>query len=74
MRFSSVVQASAAVAATRSRTAKTAVLRELLATAADEVGLVVAWLSGEIPQAASESAGAPCEESMWRPSPTRSRC
>ncbi|WP_205741447.1 ATP-dependent DNA ligase [Gordonia polyisoprenivorans] len=50
MRLSSVVQASAAVAATRSRTAKTAVLRELLATAADEVGLVVAWLSGEIPQ------------------------
>ncbi|WP_185091064.1 ATP-dependent DNA ligase [Gordonia oryzae] len=50
MRFSAVVRASTEIAATRSRIAKTTVLRELLATAADEVGLVVAWLSGEVPQ------------------------
>lgn len=50
MRFARVVETSAVVAATRSRTAKTAALRELLASAGGEVPIVVAWLSGEIRQ------------------------
>ncbi|MGC4933173.1 ATP-dependent DNA ligase [Gordonia sp. DT30] len=50
MRFRSVVEASATVAATRSRTAKTVALRELLAAAGADAEIVVAWMSGEIPQ------------------------
>jgi DNA ligase-1 len=46
-----VVEASAAVAGTRSRTAKIAALAELLATAAPgEVRTAVSWLSGELTQ------------------------
>ena len=45
--FAEVVAASAAVTATRSRTAKTAVLAELLARAGDGIEPVTAWLSGE---------------------------
>ncbi|AZG47280.1 ATP-dependent DNA ligase [Gordonia insulae] len=51
MRFSRVVEASGAVAATRSRTRKTAELGGLLDDAtAEEIPTVVAWLSGVIPQ------------------------
>ena len=46
-----VVEASRAVAATRSRTAKTQALADLFARAgADEVGVVVSHLSGVLPQ------------------------
>jgi DNA ligase-1 len=46
-----VVAASAAVAATRSRTAKAALIADLLRrTGTDEVAPVTAWLSGETPQ------------------------
>ena len=47
MLFAEVVAASAAVAAIRSRTAKTAILAELLARAGDGIETVTAWLSGE---------------------------
>ena len=47
MLFAEVVAASAAVAATPSRTAKTAALAELLARAGDNVETVTAWLAGE---------------------------
>lgn len=51
MRFARIVEVSAEVGATRSRTAKTATLRELLDDAApEEIPTVVAWLSGAIPQ------------------------
>ncbi|MEE3851690.1 ATP-dependent DNA ligase [Gordonia sp. LSe1-13] len=51
MELSRVVDTSTAVAATRSRKAKTAELRSLLdAAAAEEIPTVVAWLSGVIPQ------------------------
>jgi DNA ligase-1 len=46
-----VVAASAAVAATRSRTTKAATIAEVLRAAApDEIGPVTAWLSGEVRQ------------------------
>jgi len=49
--LSDVVTASAAVAATRSRTAKAGTIARLLRTAgADEVRPVTAWLSGEVRQ------------------------
>ncbi len=47
MLFAEVVAASAAVAATPSRTAKTAALAELLVRAGDNVEIVTAWLAGE---------------------------
>ena len=48
MLFADVVAASAAVAATRSRTAKAGAIAELLRRAgADEVEPVTAWLAGE---------------------------
>ena len=47
MLFAEVVAASAAVAATPSRTAKTAALAELLGGAGDKVETVAAWLAGE---------------------------
>jgi DNA ligase-1 len=47
MLFAEVVAASAAVAATPSRTAKTAALAELLARAGDSIETVTAWLAGE---------------------------
>ncbi|MBW0275658.1 DNA ligase [Nocardia sp. MH4] len=51
MLFSDVVAASAAVRATRSRKAKIAALAELFAAASqEEIGTVVAWLSGELVQ------------------------
>lgn len=51
MLFSDVVAASAAVRATRSRKAKIAALAELFAAASpQEIGTVVAWLSGELVQ------------------------
>src|ERR1700712_3766756 len=46
MLFAEVVAASAAVAATPSRTAKTAALAELLARAGDSIETVTAWLAG----------------------------
>ena len=46
-----MVQTSSDVARDRSRTRKTEVLAGLLATATDaELPIVVAWLSGEVPQ------------------------
>lgn len=51
VRLSRIVEASAEIAATRSRKQKTATLRALLDDApADEIPTVVAWLSGVIPQ------------------------
>ncbi|TFV77413.1 ATP-dependent DNA ligase [Blastococcus sp. CT_GayMR19] len=51
MLLADVVTASAAVAATRSRTAKATAIAELLRRAgADEVGPVTAWLAGEVRQ------------------------
>ncbi len=51
MLLAEVAAASADVGATSSRLAKTARMAEVLATAAaDEVPLVVSWLSGELPQ------------------------
>ncbi|MEP9415719.1 ATP-dependent DNA ligase [Gordonia sp. VNQ95] len=50
MRFADVVATSTTVGATRSRNAKSAALRELLSAAGPEVPVVVAWLSGDIPQ------------------------
>ena len=51
MLLTDVVTASAAVAATRSRTAKAATIAEVLREAdAAEVGPVTAWLSGEVRQ------------------------
>ncbi|MEV6359058.1 ATP-dependent DNA ligase [Nocardia asteroides] len=51
MLFSDVVAVSAAVRATRSRKAKIAALAGLFAAAGPrEIGTVVAWLSGELPQ------------------------
>jgi DNA ligase-1 len=47
MLFAEVVAASAAVAATPSRTAKTAALADLLARAGDSIDTVTAWLAGE---------------------------
>ncbi len=47
MLFADVVAASAAVTATRSRTAKTDAFADLLARAEDDVEPVTAWLSGE---------------------------
>jgi DNA ligase-1 len=47
MLFAEVVAASAAVAATPSRTAKTAALAELLGRAGDSIETVTAWLAGE---------------------------
>jgi DNA ligase-1 len=47
MLFAEVVAASATVAATPSRTAKTAALAELLARAGDSIETVTAWLAGE---------------------------
>ncbi len=47
MLFAEVVAASAAVAATPSRTAKTAALAELLARAGNNIETVTAWLAGE---------------------------
>jgi DNA ligase-1 len=50
-----VIAASAAVAATRSRTAKAGTIAELLRRAgADEVEPVTAWLAGELRQGALE--------------------
>ncbi|GGK51348.1 ATP-dependent DNA ligase [Nocardia camponoti] len=58
MRFNEVVDTSAKVRATRSRKAKVAAIAELLAVAArpstpdtaSDVGVIVAWLSGELTQ------------------------
>lgn len=51
MKLAEVVLTSAAIAETRSRKAKTAELVSLLSAAsADEIPILVAWLSGEIPQ------------------------
>ncbi|WP_059036676.1 ATP-dependent DNA ligase [Gordonia desulfuricans] len=50
MRFGRVVEVSTAVGATRSRNAKAELLGRLLAESGDEIGVVVSWLSGEIPQ------------------------
>lgn len=51
MKLTRVVTASAEMAATRSRKRKTAELVELLrAASADEMPIVVTWLSGEVPQ------------------------
>ncbi|WP_020107697.1 ATP-dependent DNA ligase [Nocardia sp. 348MFTsu5.1] len=51
MLFAEVVSTSAAVAGTRSRKSKSAALAALIeACAPDEVPIVVAWLSGEVPQ------------------------
>lgn len=51
MRFGRVVEVSAAVAATRSRLAKTDEIRSLLVdSGTDEMPVVVAWLSGVVPQ------------------------
>ena len=51
MLLAEIVAASAAVAATRSRTAKTSALAAVLRRAApDEVEPVTAWLSGEVRQ------------------------
>jgi DNA ligase-1 len=47
MLFAEVVAASAAVAATPSRTAKVGALAELLASAGDDIETVTAWLAGE---------------------------
>jgi DNA ligase 1 len=49
--FAEVVSTSAAVAATRSRKSKSAALAGLIgACTPDDVPIVVAWLSGEVPQ------------------------
>ena len=51
MKLGQVVEASAQMAATRSRKLKTAELVELLGAASkDELPIVVTWLSGEVPQ------------------------
>jgi DNA ligase-1 len=55
-----VVATSAAVAATRSRTAKAAAIADLLRRAeGDEVPPVTAWLAGDSMQGRLGSAGAP---------------
>jgi DNA ligase-1 len=51
MQLAEVAAASAAVGATSSRLAKTARLADVLANAdADEIAIIVSWLSGELPQ------------------------
>ena len=78
MLFSEVVAASAAVGATRSRTAKAAAIADLLRAAAPaEVEPVTAWLAGEARQgrhrrrlahAVAASTRRPAAEPVARPS------
>ena len=62
MLLAAVVDASAAVAATRSRTAKAGAIADVLRTAEPgEVEAVTAWLAGDVPAGpGSASAGGRC--------------